>query len=116
MWLLSDAAVSGGGDTLYTLLSTLAVVLLGSGGALRWRAHRRRPAIDPEPVARRVADGVEPLLKQRIKQLEREVVEKERQLHDERAKTLQLVESLATCRAERADLMYRLRNKDGSDD
>lgn len=114
MWLLSDASTAaGGGDNLYTLLISLAVLLLGSGGLMRYRQVRHRPEVDPEPVARRVAYRVEDFLQKRVRQLEREQVELERQLNEERAKTLALTEAAATLRAERAALMERIRQLRG---
>lgn len=120
MWLLGDPATAdpSGGANLYTLLITIAVLLLGSGGFLQWRAQRRRPDVDPEPVARRAASGVEDFLQRRVRQLERERAEDrrqhdreraelERRLHEEQAKTLALTEVAATMRAERAALMER---------
>lgn len=115
MWVGVAEASGSGGDNLYTLLITLAVLLLGSGGFLGVRQLRRRPEVEPERVARRVVDRVEPVLQKRIRQLENEAVEADRKAHAQQVRIEKLIEALATCRAERSDLMYRLGSRTRDD-
>lgn len=128
MWLLGEAASSGdGGANLYTLLIVVAGLLLGSGGFLRWWAARHRPEVEPEPVARRAAESVESFLAAHVRRQDRQLAEKDRQIHAMRVEyegkldgyreqVLTLTRALSTCQAERTDLMYRLHERGDRDE
>jgi hypothetical protein len=107
VWSVLADAGSGGSDNPYSLLVAVVGGLAAMGTALLARARRRRGEVDSEPIARRVAVTVEDVLQRRVRQLEREKVELERQLNEQRATNMQLVEALATLRAERTALMER---------
>lgn len=118
MWTFAADEAAAGGTNVYALLGIIATALAGVAVAMiqRQRHTNTPPPPDPEPVARKVAEGLDTYLKQQVRQLQKQLDAKDRELDEERERRGRLEVSIATLQAEKSDLRYRLTQRGGHGD
>jgi hypothetical protein len=119
VWTFVAEEASSGGTNIYGLLCVVATAMAGLATTVLLRQRRSdttQPEPDPEPVARKVAEGLDTYLKQQVRQLQKQLEAKDLELDEERERRGRLEVTVATLRAEQSDLRYRLAQRGGHGD